>query len=148
MCYIYLVLIDVLGEGTEQKDGSPTFKECLASEELDQAARDVGVQLRGIAERHQRELETTRIGGLLWNFSYRTFSTACSDLLRRTVNSVTNQWEQTLLVFANYMQWREALRGNILQQNEAALYIGQYLSDMGFQSYISWIRQDDWVSMS
>ena len=107
------------------------------------------MELRDTSGTCQRELETARIGASSWNFSYHSFSIACSNLLRSTVNRVTNQWDQTLLVFANYMQLREALRGNTSQQNEMALYIGRYFANMGFQSWISWIqRQDDWVSVS
>ena len=146
--YCVIVLADVHSDGTEQKEGSPAYKECLGAEELDQAARDVGAELRCIAVRNQSELESARIGPLLRNISYPIFSTACSNLLRRTVNSVANRWDQTLLVFANYMQLREALRGDTSQQNEVALYIGQYLSDMGFQSWVSWMRQNDLVSTS
>ena len=149
LCRFYLVK-DVVRDGPEAKEGSSTSKECLASkEELDRAARDVGIQLRGIAEKYHRELQTARIGALLRNINYQGFSTICNDVLRGTFNNVANCWDQTLLVFANFVQLRGALQGDTLQQNEIALYIGRYLSDMGFQSWTSWMqRQDDWVSIS
>ena len=149
MYIVYLVNIDVLSEGAEAKEGESS--ECLASEEVQRVAKNFGVFLRGVSVKYQKELSGVfdkGIGISLRNVTYHVFSTICSNVLRRTFNGVANRWDQTLLVFANYMQLREALQGNSLHQNEMASYIGRYLGEMGFQSWISWIQhQDDWVSM-
>ena len=129
---------------------SSASKQSLASEEELDAARNLGMHLYGISKKYQKELsgvfdeKTTGIGASLWDINYDAFSTMCSDVLHRTISNVANRWDQTLLVFANYMQLREALQGSTSRQNEIGTYIGRYLSDMGFQAWIQ--LQGGWVS--
>ena len=108
------------------------------------------MNLYGISKKYQKELteafdeRTTRIGASLWDINYEAFSTICNTVLHRTITSVADRWDQSLLVFANYMQLREGLQGDTSRQNEIASYIGRYLTDMGFQTWIQ--LQGGWVS--
>ena len=125
----------------------------MAFEEVSQPAKEVGTELRDIAEECSNELTealndnaSRNVGASIRNMTYNVFSETCSSVLRRTFDRVSNSWDQTLLVFASYARMREALQGDTLQQNEMAMYLGQYLNNMGFHSWISWVRQhDSWV---
>ena len=123
----------------------------MASEAELEAATNLGMHLYNASQKYQKELSevfdegTTRIGAAsLWDISYEAFSTICSGVLHRTITSVANRWDQSLLVFANYMQMIEELQGDTSQQNTVASYIGRYLSDVGLQTWIQ--LQGGWVS--
>ena len=110
----------------------------------------MGIQLYGISQKYQKELSevfderTARIGASLWDIDYEAFSTICGGVLHRTITSVANRWDQSLLVFANYIKLREGLQGDTSRQNEIASYIGRYLGDVGLQTWIQ--LQGGWVS--
>ena len=118
---------------------------------MSQAAEDAGMKLRNFAAKYDKELEAEfapRIRAFIRNVTYSVFSSICNGVLRRTFGRVGNRWDQALLVIASYARMREALHGDTLQQNETAMYIGQYFKNMGFDSWISWVRrQDSWVSI-
>ena len=124
-----------------------------ASEEVSQPAKEVGMELRGIVEECDHELTdalnnipSRNAGASIRNMTYNLFSATCSRVLHRTFGKVKNRWDQTLLIFASYARMRGALQGDTLQQNETATYLGQYLYNMGFHSWTSWVRdQDNWV---
>ena len=146
MCH--LPFIDVAkGPGSREYSAS---RQSLASKEELEAAGNLGMNLYGVSKKYQKELsevfdkQTAGIGASLWDINYDAFSTICSDVLRRTINNVANRWDQALLVFANYVQLKEGLKGDTSRQNEIASYIGRYLSDMGFQTWIQ--LQGGWVS--
>ena len=138
--------LDVVGKGV---GASSVPQESLASEEELKVATDLGMQLSNISVKYYKQLSTafdertSRIGASFWDINYDAFSTICSNVLRRTIDSVSNRWDQTLLVFAGYARLREALQGDAIRQNEVASYIGRYLSDTGFQSWIQ--LQGGWV---
>lgn len=130
----------VTGKGAGTAESSLS-QDNSASKELMAAATDVGELLRGISVKYNRQLtdefdrHVSNAGTSLWDINYNAFSTICNNLLQNTLEVVGNRWNQTLLVFAGYMHLREAMR-NDLHQHEISSYIGRYLSDMGFQSWI------------
>ena len=143
LCYT----LDVTSKGV---GASSVSQESLATEEELKVARDLGRQLSDASVKYYKELssafdeKTSQIGASFWDINYDAFSVICSNVLRRTIDSVSNRWDQTLLVFAGYNQLREALHGDAIRLNEVSSYIGRYLSDMGFQSWIQ--LQGGWVS--
>lgn len=149
ICYSlcnFLFLKDIVGKGmgVRAKESSASSQACSASEE--ETARNLGFMLRDIAGRYEKQLsdEFDTSTSSPWDVNYSVFRTICSNVLRRTISSVTNRWDQTLLVFAGYMRLREALHDSE-RQNEISSYVGRYLSDMGFQSWIQ--LQGGWVSL-
>ena len=113
------VLIVVVSPGSETND-------------LRCAATSMGRFLRQVSETYDSELSRVDNSG----DNYERFRTACDELLRSTVDQIT----QILLVFASYVRLSRAQ--NVGQ--ETPEYVGQYFSDVGLQSWIQ--LQGGWVS--
>ena len=135
--FISFDVLVVVSPGSETKSLSATNK---SPDDLHLAATDVGMLLRQVSEKYDKELIEEFDHRLGDNIDYNTFRTLCSNVLRSTVDRVTSCGNQILLVFASYMRLSRVQ--NVHQ--EISGYVGQYFSDMGFQPWIQ--RQGGWVS--
>ena len=132
--FISFDVLVVVSPGSETKSLSAANK---SPDDLHFAATDVGMLLRQVSEKYDKELIEQFDHRLGENIDYNTFRTLCSNVLRSTVDRVTSRGNQILLVFAGYFRLSRV-------HQEISGYVGQYFSDMGFQPWIQ--HQGGWVS--
>lgn len=110
------------------------------SDDLHLAVTEVAASLCEIAGTYERQLSDEFDNRLAENVDYNAFRTICSNLLSRTTGAIARRGDQVLLVFASYLHLNSVHNVG----PETSRYVGQYLSDVGFQSWIQ--LQGGWVS--
>ena len=109
-------------------------------DDLNFAATEVAASLCEIAQTYDRQISNEVDNRPGEDIDYSTFRTICSNVLSNTVDVIANQRDQILLVFASYFHLTRAQNTDL----ETSRYVGQYLSDVGLQSWIQ--LQGGWVS--
>ena len=109
-------------------------------DDLNVAAKDVAASLCNIAGTYDRQLSNEFDNRTGEDIDYATFRTICSNVLSSTMDTIANRGNQILLVFASYFHLTRVHNTDL----QTSRYVGQYLSDVGLQSWIQ--LHGGWVS--